>query len=283
MSKQDVRHPLRRAAFAGRWYAGDTAELERDVDRYLADGPSARSDIRALVSPHAGLMYSGPIAGHGYSAIAGGNYDVVVLVGPSHYKSFGGVAVAARGSFDSPLGALSIDEALALRLAASDDLVTVDAEVHRREHSLEMQLPFLARVLPGVPIVPLIIGAQRPAVTRALGDLLAEHLVGRRALLIASSDLSHFLPRSAAVRLDTRVLECLTGFDPDGLDRALDEEPNHACGGGAIVSVLRAVRALGADSGFVLKYGDSGDVSGDTGSVVGYVSAAFGKRSAAQA
>ena len=280
MSERDVRHPVRRAAFAGRWYAGGAADLRREVDGYLTDTPAPRAGIRALVSPHAGLMYSGPIAGHGYAAVGGGDYDVVVLVGPSHYKAFSGVAVAARGSFDTPLGALPIDEALASALATASDVVTVDAEVHAREHSLELQLPFLARVLPDVAIVPLMIGSQRRSVTHALGDLLAEHLAGRRALLIASSDLSHFLPRSAAVRLDTRVLECLTRFDADDLDRALVDEPNHACGGGAIVSVLRAARALGADSGAVLKYGDSGDVSGDTDSVVGYVSAAFGSASA---
>jgi len=277
MSKRDVRDPIRRAAFAGRWYAGGAADLLRDVDRYLAAGPPPHPAIRALISPHAGLMYSGPIAGYGYAAVSGGDYDVVVLVGPSHYKAFNGVAVVARGSFDSPLGALPIDKTLASTLAEAADLVTVDVEVHAREHSLEMQLPFLARVLPGVPIVPLIIGAQRRAVTHALGDLLAAHLAERRALLIASSDLSHFLPRAAAVRLDTRVLECLARFDADDLDRALSEEPNHACGGGAIVTVLRAAHALGADTGAVLKYGDSGDVSGDTDSVVGYVSATFGK------
>ena len=232
--------------------------------------------IRALVSPHAGLKYSGSVAGRGYAAVRGGDYDVVVLVGPSHYVAFSGVAVAARGSFDTPLGALPIDEPLAAQLAEAGDLIRIDPVVHAREHSLELQLPFLARVLPGVPIVPLIIGSQRRAVTHALGDLLAEHLAGRRALLVASSDLSHFLPRSAAVQLDTRVLECLTRFDTDDLDRRLAEEPNHACGGGAIVSVLRAARALGADSSAVLKYGDSGEMSGDTDSVVGYVSAAFG-------
>ena len=96
MSKRDVRHPVRRAAFAGRWYAGDAADLQRDVDVYLADGPAPRADIRALVSPHAGLMYSGPVAGHGYAAVSRGGYDVVVLVGPSHYKAFSGVAVAAQ-------------------------------------------------------------------------------------------------------------------------------------------------------------------------------------------
>jgi len=282
MSTRDVRHPIRRAAFAGRWYAGGAADLQRDVDRYLAAGPPPRPATRALVSPHAGLMYSGPIAGYGYAAVRGGDYDVVVLVGPSHYKAFDGVAVVARGSFDSPLGALAIDESLASTLAGAADLVTVDAEVHAREHSLEMQLPFLARVLPGVPIVPLIIGAQRRRVTHALGELLARQLARRRPLLIASSDLSHFLARSAAVRLDTRVLECLTRFDADDLDRALAAEPNHACGGGAIVAVLRAARALGADAGAVLKYGDSGDVSGDTESVVGYVSAAFGRPVAAR-
>jgi AmmeMemoRadiSam system protein B len=267
--------PLRRAAFAGQWYPGAPDALAAAVDRCLASHP-AIAGVVALVSPHAGLMYSGPVAGHGYGAVAGAAFDVAVLVGPSHYASFPGVAVCARGGFDSPLGALRIDEPLADRLVSLASVIRVNPTVHAREHSLELQLPFLARVLPDVPILPLIMGSQDAGTSSALAQALAAALAGRRPLLIASSDLSHYHERSAAAVLDAVVLEQLRAFDPDGLQAALHRRPEHACGGGPIVAVLRAARALGATHSSVLHYADSGDVSGDTTQVVGYASAAFG-------
>ncbi len=221
-------------------------------------------------------MYSGPVAGYGYAAVAGGAFDVVVLVGPSHYTPFSGVALAASGAFDSPLGALRIDEPLAVRLSALTPLIRVDPAVHSQEHSLELQLPFLARVLPDVPILPLLMGTQDAGTASALSDALSATLAGRRLLLVASSDLSHYLDRGRAGAMDKIVLEHLERFDPEGLQAALDRQPNHACGGGPMVAVMRTARALGATNAAVLRYADSGDVSGDVGHVVGYVSAAFG-------
>jgi AmmeMemoRadiSam system protein B len=267
--------PLRRAAFAGQWYPGTPDALAAAVDRCLS--PHSRiSRVVALVSPHAGLIYSGPVAGHGYAAVAGGTFDVVVLVGPSHYTPFSGVALSARGAFDSPLGALRIDEPLADRLSALTPLIRVDPAVHAQEHSLELQLPFLSRVLPDVPILPLLMGTQDAGTASVLSDALSTALAGRRALLVASSDLSHYLDRTRASALDKIVLERLERFDSEGLQAALDRQPNHACGGGPIVAVMRTARALGATNAAVLRYADSGDVSGDVGHVVGYVSAMFG-------
>ena len=267
---------LRRARFAGRWYPGSSATLEATLDEYLDRAEPVDGDVLALVSPHAGLMYSGPVAAHGYRAAAGRPYDVAVLVGPSHYVAFEGVALAAEGAFDTPLGALAIDEALATRLAAAP-FVHVDPRVHALEHSLELQLPFLARVLPGVPIVPLLIGDREADTARALAELLSSSLEGRSALLVASSDLSHYHPRATAARLDAAVLECLNRFDPDTLEARLAAFDGHACGGSAIVAVMRAAAALGASEGRVVRYGDSGDVSRDLGQVVGYVSALLGR------
>jgi MEMO1 family protein len=245
------------------------------VDRYLAGGEAIAGDVRGLIAPHAGLMYSGPVAGIGYAAL-GTAYDVAVLVGPSHYKAFRGVAVADRGAFDTPLGSVVIDEAAAERLVSLGGIVHADAGVHAREHSLELQLPFLCRVLPGVPIVPLLMGQQDRATVAAAAEALAEVFADRRPLFVASSDLSHFHDRDTATRLDAVVLRHVARHDPESLEASLAAFDGHACGGGPMAAVMRAARALGAQHGRVLCYGDSGDVSGDTSQVVGYMSGVTG-------
>jgi MEMO1 family protein len=245
------------------------------VDGYLAAGRPVAGEVRALITPHAGLAYSGAVAGAGYAAV-GTAFDVVVLVGPSHYKAFRGVALADSGSFDTPLGALQIDEHSAARLAGFGGVVHIDAGVHQREHSLEMQLPFLRRVLPDVPIVPLIMGVQDGPTIASLAAELAEAFGERRPLLVASSDLSHFYDRETAARLDAVVLRHLERHDPEALEESLAAFDGHACGGGPIAAVMRAARSLGAQRARVLRYADSGDVSGDTTQVVGYVAGVTG-------
>jgi MEMO1 family protein len=279
MSTQPVRHP----AVAGSWYPGTAAALAREVDRYLSAVPVsvAHGTIQALVAPHAGLVYSGPVAAWAYRAVQGRDYEVVVLVGPSHQVGFEGVAIYPRGIFDTPLGPAAVEEQLAAAIVGAGTVVREYAPAHLREHSLEMQLPFLKRVLPDVPIVPLVMGYQTPATVRALGIALAEALKGRRSLLVASSDLSHYLDARTASAVDQVVLDLVNAFRPDDLLDALEKEPQHACGGGPIVSVMQAARALGAREGRVLKYADSGDVSGDKSAVVGYMAAAFGDFAAA--
>jgi len=269
--------PVRPEAVAGSWYPGRPAVLAAELDRFLSevsDTPPAES-VYGLVAPHAGLIYSGPVAAWAYRAVQGGAYDVVVLVGPSHRVGFEGVALYPRGAFDTPLGPIAIAEDVAAALCAADPVVHEDMKVHGPEHSLEMQLPFLRRVLPTTPIVPLLMGHQSAGTILALGDALAAALAGRRSLLVASSDLSHYLDARVAAVVDREVLECVGRFDPEGLMEALRVMPDHACGGGPIVSVMRAARSLGARTGRVLRYADSGDVSGDKKAVVGYMAAAF--------
>ena len=273
------QQPVRRAAVAGSWYPGSAAALAAEVDRYLGEAspavPEARVD--AVVAPHAGLMYSGPVAAWAYRAVQGGQYEAVVLVGPSHHVGFEGAAVFPRGAFETPLGEAVVDEDLAAAILKSTHIAREFPQAHAREHSLEMQLPFIKRVLPDAPIVPIVMGHQSHATVTALAEGLARALEGRRVLLVASSDLSHYLPSASAAEMDARVLECVTRFDPDGLCEVLKRQPDHACGGGPIVAVMRTARLIGAREARVLKYANSGDVSGDKSAVVGYMAAAFGQ------
>jgi AmmeMemoRadiSam system protein B len=271
---------LRRMAVAGSWYPADAGALAREVDRYLAAaGTSDTGDPQApvaIIAPHAGLLYSGPIAAHAYRLLAGREVDVAVLVGPSHFVGFEGVAIYQHGAFDTPFGPVPIDDACASIIMLASSRVREHPAAHVREHSLEMQLPFLMRVLPNVSIVPLVMGFQGRDTVYALADALAIGLKGRRAVLVASSDLSHYQNAATAAALDGTVAEYVERFDPDGLMSALERTPGHACGGGPMVSVMLAARALGARDARVLKYGDSGDVSGDKDAVVGYMAAALG-------
>ena len=268
---------IRKAAVAGSWYPGSAGALAKAVDGYLARATrDVAGDLVALVAPHAGLMYSGPVAAHAYRLLRDRRFDVAVLVGPSHFVGFDGVAVYGSGGFETPFGVASIDEACAAALLAATPIVREHAAAHAREHSLEMQLPFLQRLAPAVTVVPLVMGYQTDATARALGAALASALGGRRALLIASTDLSHYHDAATAAALDAVVIDHVARFDADGLQQALDGRPEHACGGGPTVAVMRAAHALGARDAVVLDHADSGDVSGDKSAVVGYLAAAFG-------
>jgi MEMO1 family protein len=270
-------HPLRPEAVAGSWYPDQPDILAKEVDLYLSAVPDEPSSERVfgLVVPHAGLVYSGPVAAWAYRMVQGGDFDVVVLVGPSHRVSFDGVALYPSGAFSTPLGPIPIDADIADAIRSAAPVVHDDVAAHAPEHSLEMQLPFLRRVLPDTPIVPLLMGSQSSDTIESLAAGLASALAGHRALLVASSDLSHYLGARSASTMDREVVAHVDRFDAGGLLEALRVKPEHACGGGPIVTVMRAARALGARAGRVLRYGDSGDVSGNKKAVVGYMAAAF--------
>lgn len=268
---------IRRPAVAGTWYPGSADALADAVDRYLAAADGAPlGAVTALMAPHAGLMYSGPVAAWAYRQLQGRAPSVIVLVGPSHFVGFEGVAVYPTGGFATPFGVAEVDEACASALIETSPLVREHPGAHGREHSIEMQLPFVMRLAPTAKIVPLVMGYQTASTARGLASALAAVLRGRDAVLVASSDLSHYQPAHVAAELDAMVIQHVERFDADGLQRTLDLNPEHACGGGPMVAVMRAARALGATDAVVLKYADSGDVSGDKSAVVGYLAAAFG-------
>ena len=268
---------VRPAAVAGTWYPGTPSALADAVDRHLAKtSRDVEGELVALVAPHAGLKYSGPVAAHAYRLLRGRSFEVAVVVGPSHFVGFAGVALPRAAGFETPFGVAEVAGDVADALMRATPVVREHAAAHAREHSLEMQLPFLQHLAPATSIVPLVMGYQTDDTARALADGLTSVLRGRNALLVASTDLSHYHDAATAGRLDALVIDHVERFDADGLQRALDAEPDHACGGGPTVAVMRAARALGARDAVVLNYADSGDVSGDKSKVVGYMAAAFG-------
>jgi AmmeMemoRadiSam system protein B len=273
---------LRRAAVAGSWYPGRADQLEAEVDAHLGNADRAGSanvpahaDLVGLIAPHAGLVYSGPVAGHAYRLLRDRSFDLIVVVGPSHYVGFEGVSVWSAGAFETPFGPLQVDASAAEALMQRCPVVKELPAAHQREHSLEMQLPFLARIASNATILPLVMGHQTRSTAFALADAIVDVVRDRQALLVASSDLSHFHDAKTAARLDAMVVDDVDRMDADGLMARLEARPDHACGGGPIVTVLRASRALGATKSRVLSYADSGDVSGDKSAVVGYLAAAL--------
>jgi len=269
-------------AVAGTWYPATAGALAREVDGYVdaaSDGPSG--DIKAIIAPHAGIMFSGPVGAYAYKAAARGDYDVAVLVGPSHFVAFDGVALYPEGVFAFPLGPATIDASTATALARAE-VVRALPSAHAREHSLEMQLPFLCRLLPGVPIVPLLMGHQSRDTIERLARTLGDVLKSRRVLLVASTDLSHYFDAVTAAKLDGQVRACVADFNPERLLSVFESYPDAergrhvGCGVGPAISVMMAARTLGARDARVLKYAHSGEVSGDYAGVVGYLAAVMG-------
>lgn len=274
---------VRPAAVAGTWYPGTPGALRRELETYLDAADVARSAaVQAILAPHAGLMFSGPVGAYAYKAASRGTYDVALLVGPSHFMAFDGVSLWSDGQFDTPLGPVAIHEEAAAEMLRSPIVHDLPA-AHRREHALEMQLPFLRHLLPDLPIVPMLMGHQTRDTIEALAGLLAAGAATRRALLIASTDLSHYFDARTAANLDGRVQDHVTRFDAAGLLDLVETYPEGdrgryvACGAGAAIAVMMAAHLNGASTGRVLKYGHSGEISGDHGGVVGYLAAAFGE------
>ena len=273
----------RPAAVAGQWYPADRVRLGRQVDEYLtaAELDPLPHHIRAIVAPHAGLMYSGPVAAYAYKLLRDQQYRAAVMVGPSHFVGFRGVSIWPGGRWQTPFGPVQVEPALAGVIARHGKDVVERPDAHGREHSLEMQMPFVAHLLPGVPIVPLVMGYQTRETALALGGALASAIREwapddpGSVVLIASSDLSHYEDAPTAAAMGAVVTAAVDALDPDGLMDALEREPRHACGGGPMVAVMHAARQLGAAHARVLRYADSGDVSGDKSAVVGYMAAAI--------
>jgi AmmeMemoRadiSam system protein B len=275
---QDVRP----SPIAGRWYPADPLRLARSVDDYLdrASVPPVNGRLIGVLAPHAGHRYSGPVAGYAFKAVRGLSVDVVALVGPSHYPYDAPIVATAHDAYETPLGLVPVDRAAltALQRTLPIRLVRTDPE-----HSLEIELPFLQRVLGEFRLIPLALVDQSYALAQRLGQALAELLAGQKALLVASSDLSHFYPQTIARCLDQTVLDAVARFDPAEVIAAEEKGTGFACGRGAIATVMIAARQLGADTAQIVGYATSGDVTGDTSQVVGYGAALFYQRDAGQA
>jgi AmmeMemoRadiSam system protein B/AmmeMemoRadiSam system protein A len=276
MGMKEIREP----ALAGTWYPGDPQILSRDVKRYLENVKKEKveGEIVALVSPHAGYMYSGQVAAYAYKLVEGVVFDSVIVVGPSHRFPFKGVSVWDHGGFRTPLGVAPIDAELSKKLMGKRKEIRFIPEAHTQENSLELQIPFLQTVLKPFKLVPIAMEPDWSWETcQYLASAISETARGKKVLLIASTDLSHYYSYNIAVELDRIVLNHIERFDPEGLNRDLRSNRCEACGGGPTISVMLAAKALGANQGKVLKYLNSGDVTGDRSRVVGYAAGVFYK------
>lgn len=270
---------IRPSALAGTWYPESKSGLAKMVDEMLAKvpGQDLGGELVGLVVPHAGYMYSGQVAAHAYKLLVGLDFDVVVLIGPSHRTYFPGLLVSNHTHYETPLGLVKVDQDLIHRLADEIPIAWVGQDL---EHSLEIQLPFLQRTLQDFTVVPLMMAEQSAELARKLGTSLIELISGRRALVIASSDLSHFHSYEAANDLDSRAVKAIEQFDVQMLLQDIAGGHSEACGYGAIVTLLLTARGLGATTAIKLNYANSGDVTGDKGRVVGYMASAIMKSSA---
>lgn len=276
---------LRPSPIAGQWYSGDARELAGQVDRHIQAAPAVPLDgeVVALVVPHAGHIYSGPVAGAAFRTVAGLAFDLVAVVSPMHRMAPQPLLTTAHAGYSTPLGPVwvSPEAVLDLNGRLAEELGYGLTPIARDlEHSLEIELPFLQRALAGdFQLLPIMVRDQESDVTRALGAALAGTLRGKRALLVASSDLSHFYPAELAAEMDKEILREVEALSPEGLYRAEADGRGYACGLGPIAAVLWAALDLGATSARVLRYASSGDVTGDYSSVVGYGAAAILKGS----
>jgi hypothetical protein len=276
---------VRPSPLAGRWYPADPRRLARSVDELLAAAslPGLPGRVVAVMAPHAGYAYSGAVAAHAFAALRGQQPELVAVISPMHYPYESPLLTTAHAAYSTPLGETPVDRAALARLDAGlQSRLGYGLEAVRQdpEHSLEIELPFLQRIFPaGFSLLPVMVRDPSPAVARALGEALAETLAeaaaGRRAVLVASTDLSHFFPRLLADRLDGEMLRQVEAFDPQGVLRIEEEGKGFACGRGALAAVLWAARLLGADKVVILRHANSGDVTGDYSQVVGYAAAAM--------
>jgi len=270
---------VREPSVSGMFYPDDPAVLRKDIGVYLkgADVEPFSGQVHGIVSPHAGYVYSGQVAAYAYKAVSGLEFDTVIVIAPSHRAYFEGIALWEKGSFKTPLGNITIDEHSAEELLEESDIFITNRDVHRGEHSLEVQLPFLQCVFKDFLLVPLLMGAGAEDLYEKASDAIKRVISGsaRRCLIVASTDLSHYYPYATAVKIDTITVEHLRNFDVPAMIRDTRSEKAQACGAGPMITAMMAARKLGAGASRVLKYANSGDVSGDRSGVVGYVSAIF--------
>ncbi|OPY34088.1 MAG: hypothetical protein A4E32_00357 [Methanomassiliicoccales archaeon PtaU1.Bin124] len=266
-----VRHP----AVAGQFYAAKESSLRSEVERCFLSpiGPGRlpklaehgqRTILGAMV-PHAGLVYSGPVAAHAYAAMAEDGFpETFIIIGPNHHGRGKGVAVSDE-DFETPMGTIETDRDILSRLKG---IVEIDRSAHLYEHSLEVQLPFIQYIKPDVKIVAIAMGYQDPETSSEVAKSVKRAAMNRDVVVIASTDMSHYVPPQVAMEKDMGVLSRLTEMDPDGAYRRVLEMEVTMCGYGPVMAMFHAV---GGKEAKLLKYANSGDVT-PMRDVVGYAS-----------
>ena len=267
---------IREAAVAGQFYPGRPGEL-REMIRQMTDSKADRKEVIGVVSPHAGFIYSGPVAGAVFSAIK--FTDTFIIIGPNHRGMGKPLSITTGGSWETPLGEVQIDSGLAKAMLASSAGLEEDTLAHRYEHSLEVQLPFLQYFKPDVKIVPIVLAQAAPQVYQGIGRAVAGVLKsrGEAVVIVASSDMTHYEPHESAKAKDKKAIEAILSLDAEELVRRIGRYDISMCGYAPVISLITAALEMGAGRTELVKYQTSGDVSGDYTSVVGYAGIIIGK------
>jgi len=270
---------IRKPAVAGSFYPGDPETLQKLILAYLnSAGPVLpefeKEKIMGIISPHAGYVYSGPVAAYGYNYLARTEYDRFIVIAPSHHGRFNGVSVIPGGIYKTPLGDVEIDSDLGERLEKREHFGFIK-EAHEMEHSLEVQIPFLQMVKPEASIVPLVMGTSDPELCRITGGIIAEEIIasGKNYGIIISTDLSHYHSYDVAVAKDNDFINALELFDGNSVKEAILSGKAEACGEGGVLAGISLAKKLGAKKIKTVKYANSGDTAGSKDQVVGYLSA----------
>jgi len=274
---------IKPAYVAGQFYEKDPARLAAQIELFLSNARPAApvsGKIRALIVPHACHVFSGQTAAYAYALVQGGPYETVVIIGPSHHSWFQGCSIYPGEGFATPLGTVRIDSALAQAISRAGGFTFVPeayfvpgADV--QEHSVEVQVPFIQKVLPDAKIVPIVMGAQTRPTVQALASALEKACAGKNVLVVASTDLSHFLSKSEAASKDADTISLIRSAKTDILLRKIEAGDNIMCGGGPVVSALLYARRTGSFQVDILKHSDSSDSGGPQDRVVGYLAAAL--------
>jgi AmmeMemoRadiSam system protein B/AmmeMemoRadiSam system protein A len=279
--KEPEMDTVRPAVVAGKFYSESPEILKAAINGFLEDAePVSAPKPLALILPHAGYIYSGQIAADGYNQTSGQNYDTVVILGTNHTSPhFNKIALYPGDGFATPLGTARVDRPImeALKAASPDCVLT--SSPHQNEHSVEVQVPFIQVVFPKAKIVPVIIGAPDARLCESFGQTLGKVLKGKNALIVASSDLSHYPSHADALAVDLPILSAIASLDPQRVKEAIQAPMNKgianlhtgACGEGPILTAIAAAKVMGATGGRVVSYANSGDIAiGDRSRVVGY-------------
>lgn len=265
---------IRHQQVAGYFYPAEKDKLSSDIALLLKVVKPEKSfnKIFGIVSPHAGYIYSGRTAAYVYNLIKDKNYKTVIIISPSHSEYFPGISVYEGDAYETPLGLVEIDNEMADRLCEDNKIIFRGIQGHRREHALEVQIPFLQSVLKDFKLVPIVMGDQSKRFVDELA-LQISKVADDSTLVVASSDMSHFYNASEADRLDSIVEKRINDFDFEGLHNDLEAHECEACGGGPIVALMKAASLKDINHSKVIHRSNSGDVTGDRSEVVGYLSA----------
>ena len=275
---------LREPAVSGIFYPKNPNELREDIESLFRDPnfgpgnlpPSGNNErIYGMVSPHAGYMYSGAVAAHGYYDLSSSKFESALILGPNHYGLGSEVALMDKGSWETPLGKVEIDSEVAQSIHQNCDIISIDESAHSRDHCIEVQLPLLQYIKGQFKIVPIILINQGKNTCKKLGTDIYESIKDRNLIPIASSDLTHYEANNLAYEKDKLLISAILSLDIEKFYSVLISFNVTACGYGAIATVMEISKRMGATKGRLLKYATSGDIAGDNKSVVGYSSILF--------